>query len=438
MRQIFHASLLVIGVLITLFGIGADHLLPEASPGVNLPQLLVIAIGLAVLVVAALLRNRRFWHAMKGRYRNSLMAALLITIATVIALEIALAVADIPTYYRDFSTDTTLTAAPWWTCDAAGCHYVYEYVQVACETGVLRDRVCNINKQGYSDSEDFELPADWADRNRILLLGDSFTWGLSADLGKSFGETLEAALPDAIIWNTGIPGTGTNQARMVFDVYAPILLPQLTVLSFVPNDFGDNLLPVDSWLNALDINGDFMLTRRYWFDEEENLIEFDLDTLGFIRAHGKQPPSSELERLLGSTRLGTLLLRSRDMYPTPAPNAQSFDRRRQVTKQHLLELNRAIASSGSELLIMLIPYTEDVVDVEGLRPRFRIAQELMRELEIPYLNPISILHPVADYALPDNHWNNAGHQKIGQLLSDCIERFLASEDFAECAHINLP
>ena len=39
-------ALFVSGLLIALLGIGIDHLLPGASPGVNLPQLLIVGSGL--------------------------------------------------------------------------------------------------------------------------------------------------------------------------------------------------------------------------------------------------------------------------------------------------------------------------------------------------------------------------------------------------------
>ena len=439
MLNIVLKLLVTVGLAIAMFGVGVDFLLPGSSPGFNLPQLLVVAAGVGLLIIAALLRSSSFRQAILRRRGISLAVALVVALATIFALEIVLKFWGISTYYRHHSTDTELTLLPWRTCGAAGCHYDYDNVQAACETGELRNRHCRINKQGYSDAEDFVLPPDWEDRIRILLLGDSFTWGASADIGRSFAEILETALPQAIIWNTGITGTGTNQALLAFEGYAPVLLPQLTILGFVPNDFNDNLLPVDSWANALDADGNAFLVRKYGLDEDLNVIELDFDTLGFIRAHGRPPPYSELEWQLGSTRLGTLLLRLRDMAQSPTPVAASYERHRQITKQYLLELNQAVSSNGSKLLVLLVPYSEDIEDLQGVRPRFSIGKELMRELEIPYLNPISILDPVADYGLPlDSHWTNSGHRKVGAILSDCVKRFLDSGDFSDCAHIKLP
>jgi len=370
-----------------------------------------------------------------SRYAAAALGAA-IALITLLALEIMLAAWGMAAYFPPGPSDSALSLLPWWVCGDAGCHYDYDSIQPACESGELTGRVCAINRQGYADSEDFVLPPDWKNRSRILLLGDSVTWGMSADLDTSYAETLSAAFPDAIIWNTGIPGTGTNQARMVFEVYAPLLRPQLTILGFVNNDFDDNLLPVDSWINARDASGKVIHLRKYAIDEEENVIELDQYTLGYIQAHGIAPPASALEAQLGSTRLGSLLLRLRDKLQSAGSADEKFTRRRQITKQHLMELKHAVVASGSEFLVVLVPGPADTVSAG---PRFQMALTLMQELGISYLNPQAILDPAADYAPPpDDHWNNSGHQKAGELLSDCVQRFFADGEFSRCAHITLP
>ena len=49
--------LFAMGILIALFGVGIDYVLPGTSPGLNLPQLLVIAAGLALSLGAHQLRR---------------------------------------------------------------------------------------------------------------------------------------------------------------------------------------------------------------------------------------------------------------------------------------------------------------------------------------------------------------------------------------------
>lgn len=436
MQQIKRLLVVAIGIAIALAGLGMGTWLPGASPGIHPPQLLLVAAGLALALLAARRRGGKYDSQQEAGILKRLATVSIIALTTLIALEIALSAGGFSTYFPPGPAGNELSVVPWWVCGEAGCHYDYDSIQPACESGELEGRVCTINRQGYPDSADFVLPDDQRERSRILLLGDSVTWGMRADLGASYAETLSSALPDAIIWNTGIPGTGTNQARMVFDVYAPLLQPQLTVLGFVSNDFDDNLLPVDSWINARDASGRAMHLRRYAIDAEENVIAFDLGDLGYIQAHRKSPPRSALEARLGSTRLGSLLLQLRDTLKSTWSADEPFARRRQVTRQYLQNLKASINASGSGFLVVLIPEPEDIRSPSA---RYQIAEALMRELEIAFLNPVSILDPVADYAQPpDLHWNNAGHRKIGDLLSACVGRFFASGEFSECAHVTLP
>lgn len=428
--------LVALGVSIAILGFGSDILLPGTSPGVDFHQLLVIAAGLALLLAAARLRRVRHDNQHKPGTAKRLAAALIVALATLTALEIALSVWGMAIYYPYDRVDHEFSAMPWWVCGDAGCHYEYDSVRRACLSGELEGRVCTINRQGFADSADFVLPDDYAERTRILLLGDSFTWGMSADLGASFAETLSAALPEGIIWNTGIPGTGTNQARLVFDVYAPDLRPQLTVLSFYSNDFDDNLLPIDSWINTINWKGEALNLRKYAIDEAENVIAFDLRDLAYIHAYKRHPPRGALEAGLGATRLGTLLLRLRDQLKAAKPAEEQLSRRRQATKEHLLGLKLSVAESGSKFLVVLVPESADIMSAG---PRYQMAVALMQELAIPYVNPVRILDPVADYAEPpDSHWNNAGHRRIGRLLSDCVRRFQASGSLAVCENVIMP
>ena len=66
--------LFALGILIALFGVGIDYVLPGTSPGVNLPQLLVIAAGLALSLGAHQLRREEVRRKLSGeRGRSSAM-----------------------------------------------------------------------------------------------------------------------------------------------------------------------------------------------------------------------------------------------------------------------------------------------------------------------------------------------------------------------------
>ena len=88
------------------------------------------------------------------------------------------------------------------------------------------------------------------------------------------------------------------------------------------------------------------------------------------------------------------------------------------------------------MLVLLIPDRNDIGAPSHL---YQTAVQLMEELRLPYLDPIHALDAELDYApKPNAHWNSAGHQKIGTMLSDCIEAFQVSGDLSDCEEVTMP
>ena len=120
---------------------------------------------------------------------------------------------------RQVYRETKVPQVTWMLCprgvcnDELGCHYDYEGNDwPLAQDGIITGRRCVVNRQGFSDTDDFAVGEDFRGRMRIMTLGDSFTHGFSADAGKSFVETIETLLPEVVLWNMAINATGTNQA----------------------------------------------------------------------------------------------------------------------------------------------------------------------------------------------------------------------------------
>ena len=417
--------------LIGLLGIAFDFV-PGASPGLNLPQLTMIVGGLVLALGSFHLRNPRNRIAVRMSFRQHIPVGLALTLLTLLALEFALVAAGFATYFPHDVPEKFLDPVPWWTCDQAGCHYVYDEMITACERGDMNGLRCTVNRQGFHDTQDFVVEDDYDHRLRVLVLGDSFAFGGSADLGKSFVETIEQHFPQAVVWNTAIPGSGTNQALMSFNAYAPILKPQVTILGFYMNDFDDNMMPVDSYFMGVDSVNFPLSIRQYQLDLRGNLIKLDRQSDLFYRYHRVNPPVNDIHRIVGNTRLGTIALRAFDAVQQMISKAEGsrVSRRVEVTGEYLRALRDASAGQ-TQLLALLIPRREDIAATGTL---YQHALRLLTELEIDYIDPKDALDSELDYAPPtDVHWSNAGHQKIGKILIECLELFTVTENIAECA-----
>ena len=416
-----------LGILIALFGLGIDFILPGSYPGLNLSQLTVIASGLLLSLLFFAMRSaavrQRIWETM----REYLWTVLLITAVMLLALEFVLSIGGAPTYYPTYIPETPLDEALYRACDETGCHFIQERMDAACARGHLPDpsRYCMINRQGFSDTQDFVAGADFDGRIRILALGDSFTWGMSADLGKSYVETIEANFSKGIVWNAGIPGAATREALSVFQAYAPALQPQMAILGFYKNDFQENVMPVERWI---------------WQEGGPALGQYQLDSGGmdlepqspWQHTNYFMPPANELQRLIGVTRLGSWALKTINVVWR---GCSALDCQLDATRGYLRDLRDAAAAQDTALLVLLIPHWEDL---EADSQHDQAAAQLMKELNLPYLDPRPILD-LSDYAThPDDHWNNAGHQKVGTLLSACIEALQIAGDWTGCEQVATP
>ncbi len=423
-----------IGVCVAAAGFALD-LLPSARPGLNAVQLLVILTGLSIVLLAValrLLQRRKAWR----RLPSALARALIVTVLTLLALELVLVGIGYETYFPQYVPDQFLRPAPWWTCEDRACHYVQDEMAQACEVGSMSGRYCIVNAQGFHDTQEFVYSPVLENQTRILALGDSFTFGEDADIGKSYVETLEAGGPRRVVWNTGIFGVGTNQALAAFEMFAPVLKPHLTIYGFYVNDFFDNLFPVDGYFLGIDENGDVVTLQKYHLDPWGTVTKLDTQSLLYYRWRGVEAPANEFERLLGSTRLGSVFISAIDQLGKQLGIAQRTHFRRQVdlTRAYLQALRDASAAQDSELLIILIPKKTDLREPGA---EYQQAVNLFEELGISYIMPIEILDAESDYA-PDWHWNNAGHQKVGALLSDCVDKFISQGKLNECRHVVLP
>lgn len=429
--------LIAAGLFLAFFGLLFDFMLPSSDPGIGLPQLLIAALGAGLAFVGWLLRREKFRKRLAHQLRANLGKSILIALGTIVALELALVLVGYSTYYPIEPPKTYWEIVDWFGCDARmGCRYRYEAARNACDADKLEGLHCVFNTLGFADSDEFVASADLAQRNRVLALGDSFSQGYSADVGFSYIATIEKMLPEIALWNLGIAATSTNQALASFDGIAPIMQPQLTLLGFyVGNDFIGNRWPIDKWV-AFNQGGRKVVRSMSAVLEGRwgRLYEVDPMTLLGYSHINVNPPPNELERLIGLTRLGAILLRSMDAL-SPYFDGAIWNAQVAATRDLLQQLQAATAAMNSEFLVLPIPTFEDYAT---LTKEFITAIDLMSELGIAYLNPYDALEVPADYEESGRHWNNSGHRKVGALLSECIEAFFAAGSLSACDQVVIP
>jgi len=92
------------------------------------------------------------------------------------------------------------------------------------------------NSLGLRERELSDIAPD-----RILFLGDSFTWGFDAEVNERFTNLLQKELPQYGVVNAGVSGYGTDQALLLMHRLWNLVNPKVVVLTFcVDNDRDDN------------------------------------------------------------------------------------------------------------------------------------------------------------------------------------------------------
>jgi hypothetical protein len=211
---------------------------------------------------------------------------------------------------------------------------------------------------------------------RLLVLGDSFAFGIGVERDETFSALLESRLKDTVktpvtVINTGVPSFGTVHELALYRERGPSFDPDAVLLEFFDNDFIDNVKT-------------FRYVDKFLF---ENPI--------LIAGH----PSFTLELLLKQV-LGV----------RPTNHDDSIAR----TQELLTELRDLASARRQPLLVVRIPVRERTKfavfpnswhlpfpDVSGLS-----AQELMPLLEAA---------PTTPY-LRDLHLNKLGHRIVADAV----------------------
>jgi hypothetical protein len=168
----------------------------------------------------------------RGRFRQisgTIVTGLLVVMLTLAALEIVLRIAD----FRELREGVSERSLSYRYDAELGWAPIPNSTSTATNARTVAVRH---NSLGLRDDE-FVPDA----RPTILLLGDSFVWGLDAEAHERFSELLKPRIGSHKILAAGISGYGTDQEYLLLQKLWPRAKPAIVVLVFCTmNDRGDN------------------------------------------------------------------------------------------------------------------------------------------------------------------------------------------------------
>ena len=359
----------------------------------------------------------------KGKKLKFVFFTLLFLFAVIFVItEIVLSFMHYQSRY-DVMKRVSYTQAKWWTCDSVdGPRYVAHQATQEDSVHFLREiwyykRLMMINNDGYHDKDEFTNVSPDSDSLKILVAGDSFTWGASADIGSSYVDVLQSDVSKvhpAIIWNTGIPATGTNHALFTTKKYLPLQKSNYVVLGFyVGNDFADNILPFD----RLVFNKLASCYNQYDLDKDLNPVKIS-NREAYKKATGSYPMEelNFVQKILVRSRCIAFVsdLKTKITNRLSGNKARIAEKQYSFTKEYLKQLNDYVKENNAELIVLIIPSLDDVKKKEV---NYQNTIKILNELSLKYIDPIDKFTKEDYLTIDGGHWKNSGHIKAGHALS---------------------
>ena len=264
-----------------------------------------------------------------------------------------------------------------------------------------RDEAGWTNDRGWRDAET-PLERD-ATRRRLLLLGDSFTFGVLADYGERFSEVIEELEPDLDAVNLAMNAIGTDQELRILEVFGLDYSPDVVVLTaFLGNDLHD---------------------IRYARKNSHSKPWYDLED-GELVLH--PPVVSWDERLRGTSYLAELVMRPFDRGAHLSQHAPPWAEADTVPLFAALveRMEQVARAAGAHFLVVLAHDPSRLGRTPGHDEGRAI--EALREAGVSLLDTLGPFSEATargeQLFAVDGHWGPAGHRLVAELLTDELRR----------------
>jgi lysophospholipase L1-like esterase len=258
-----------------------------------------------------------------------------------------------------------------------------------------------INSHGLRDRE---VGAKEPGITRILVLGDSVTFGHGVAIDDTFVSQLEwlAGKERGFeVLNAGIPGWSTRQQRIFYEDHSEALAPDLVLVGFVLNDVTEihrGSIRIDPKREATLFQTLSWLARR-------------TATVAALK-RGYETLRNPEERLIQNIR---------DL--AERENDPEVRRAMDLAVNELGALVALTRERGDELGLVVFPFRFQFADSDLGAPQRRLQQFAANE-GIPFLDTLPVLnqYPVDEMLLDHDHLTPLGHAIVAKALLDWLDR----------------
>ncbi|TNF36765.1 MAG: SGNH/GDSL hydrolase family protein [Gammaproteobacteria bacterium] len=265
------------------------------------------------------------------------------------------------------------------------------------------------NDQGLRDDQYPEK----SDKFRVLVLGDSFAWGVGVEHEDRFTEIVERNIPGIEIINSGVIGYGPDQELLYLQDRGITLKPDLVVLLLISNDINHNV--------SIDLNGYPKPRFQYKANKKLELVGYPV-----------QPPSAMESiniELMKKSYVYLLLLYAKvaiqdllveqdiSMFQTIHSGEDRFE----LAEAILSRIHQVSNEHGASFALLI-----DDKMPEHLN---QFIMEISQRHAIETVELKSIFGDASQTRFPkDGHWNTYGHELAAKGLTTLIQEIMSGQE----------
>jgi hypothetical protein len=264
---------------------------------------------------------------------------------------------------------------------------------------------------------------------RILMLGDSFVFGLGVNDNQTFSVKLEELLnrsgPKAEVINMGVNGFGTDQEYLFLREEGLKYSPDVVIcFLFVGNDIRENgsVSQYGRYKPYFTLSGGDLKLNNYPVPRSE----IDVKDVG-----GPSEPKAKIwlpfgKDLLQKYSYTYIFLRLRYNYllfklGIRKSNEFNTDLNWEITQAILIDMKRLCQSNKCRFITVIVPTKEQLLGAEDVKFQGEF-QAFAKKNSLEYIDLLALLKGRSDLNFViDSHWNKKGHEHIARVLFDALK-----------------
>lgn len=269
------------------------------------------------------------------------------------------------------------------------------------DLAVFDQKILNTNSRGLRGKKDFSYDRD-PNKLRILILGDSFTFGDEVSDNETYSYYLQKMLPNAEIINMGVHGYGHDQMLIYLEEEGVKYKPDIVILGFLQMDMSRNLLNFRDYAKPkFVISNDGLKITGYPIPRPEDILKWNwlrprLYDIWSILRHKARVNSGLYERQMN-----------------------------EITKRILWKMVETVSQAGAVPVLIYLPATDEIGNQTSFTEGERFLFSWCDEKDLTYC--FSTRPYFADnvkkgaYFNMVGHWSPLEHFTVAQAIHDYLK-----------------